>query len=95
MSEPCALLSLGTSPASDSWGFVGTVMIGEYEAYRTIRAYSTPQDALAATQALVARVLGTMLAGEEWRSNEEELGHAPRRAELGFGLHGLARRPPD
>jgi hypothetical protein len=91
--EPRFLISLGSSPASDSWGFVGTVSVGDQEIYRTLLAHSTPQEALAATQALVGRVLGGLLAGEEWRESEQQLGHPPRRTDLSFGLEGLG--PPE
>jgi hypothetical protein len=87
------LIKIDVAPASDSWGFVGRVLVGEHEAYRTIRSYSTPGDALRATQQLVGDVLGTMLAGQEWRSTEQEVGHAPLRSELQFGL--AARRESD
>ena len=36
------LVKVETVPASDNWGFVGRVLVGEHEAYRTIRAYPTP-----------------------------------------------------
>ena len=80
------LIGLHADPASDSWGFVGVVRIGEYEAYRTIRAYSSPREALRAGQRVLADVLGALMAGQEWRSAQEDLGHAPRRTELGIGL---------
>lgn len=85
-------ITVDTAPASDNWGFVGRVVVGEHEAYRTIRAYSTPAEALSAAQQLVAGVLGTLLAGQEWRSAQEEFGHAPRRTELDFGLGAKVRR---
>jgi len=87
------LIKIDVAPASDSWGFVGRVLVGEYEAYRTIRSYSTPGDALRATQQLVGDVMGSLLAGQEWRSTEQEVGHAPLRSELQFGL--AARRETD
>jgi hypothetical protein len=31
--ESDLLLKISTSPASDSWGFVGVVLVGEQEAY--------------------------------------------------------------
>lgn len=43
-------------------------------------------------QAMLAGVLGTLLAGQEWRSAQDEFGHAPRRTELDFGLGAKARR---
>jgi hypothetical protein len=89
------LIRIDSAPASDSWGFVGRVLVGEHEAYRTIRAYPTPGEALSATQRLMGEVLGTLLAGQEWRSAHEEYGHAPRRTELDFGLAAMARRPDE
>ena len=80
------LISLTSAPASDSWGFVGIVSVGEHEAYRTIRAYASPADAAQAAQELLAVVLGALMAGQEWRSAAEEFGHSPRRTELGLGL---------
>jgi hypothetical protein len=36
-------------------------------------------------------VLGALIAGQEWRSAQDEFGHAPRRVELEFGLRGHAK----
>ena len=85
-------ITVDTAPASDNWGFVGRVLVGEHEAYRTIRAYPTPAEALSAVQQLVAGVLGSMLAGQEWRTAQDEFGHPPRRTELDFGLSAKVRR---
>ena len=87
------LITIDAAPASDSWGFVGRVLVGEYEAYRTIRAYTTPGEAVEATQQLVGDVMGSLLAGQEWRSAEREVGHAPRRTELQFGLAARKHLP--
>jgi hypothetical protein len=81
-----SLIELTTSPASDNWGFVGIVSVGDHEAYRTIRAYPAPGEALAATQKLLADVLGGLMAGQEWAAAQTEFGHPPRRTELEFGL---------
>lgn len=80
------LITLSTAPASDGWGFVGVVSVGDQEAYRTIRAYTAPGDALHASQRLLADVLGTLMAGQEWGAAQADFGHAPRRTELEFGL---------
>jgi hypothetical protein len=80
------LITIATAPASDNWGFVGLVSVGDHEAYRTIRAYTAPGEALAATQRLLADVLGALMAGQEWGAAQSEFGHAPRRTELEFGL---------
>jgi hypothetical protein len=84
------LITITTVPASDNWGFVGVVSVGEQEAYRTIRAYTAPGDALSATQRLLADVLGSLMAGQEWGAAQSEFGHAPRRSELEFGLRAKA-----
>jgi hypothetical protein len=86
-------ITIDAAPASDSWGFVGRVLVGEHEAYRTIRAYTTPDEAVRVTQRLVSDVMGSLLAGQEWRSAEREVGHAPRRTELQFGLAARKRGP--
>jgi hypothetical protein len=80
------LISIQCAPASDGWGFVGRVMIGEHECYRTLRAYTTPADALQAAKVLVGDALGALLAGQEWRSLGNQVGHAPTRQDLRFGL---------
>lgn len=80
------LITVATSPASDNWGFVGVVSVGDQEAYRTIRAYTAPGEALVATQRLLADVIGELMAGQEWGAAQSEFGHAPRRTELEFGL---------
>jgi hypothetical protein len=87
-------ITIESSPASDSWGFVGRVMIADHECYRTLRAYPTPTEALRAAQVIVGDVLGALLAGQEWRSMSEQLGHPPTRADLGLGL-GAYRRGGD
>ncbi|MGC4112042.1 MAG: hypothetical protein QM747_16835 [Nocardioides sp.] len=80
------LIRVSTSPASDGWGFVGVVSVGDFEAFRTIRAHVSPGDALSAAQRTLAAVLGSLMAGQEWRMAQEEFGHAPKRTELEFGL---------
>lgn len=73
-------------PASDGWGFVGRVMVEDHECYRTLQAYTTPTEALTATQLLVGDVLGALLAGQEWRSLSEQMQRAPTRQDLQLGL---------
>jgi hypothetical protein len=82
------LISISTDQASDSWGFVGVVKVGEFEAYRTLNAFSTPGDALAAAQALMGGILGEWLAGSEWRQLHEATGRAPTRQDLNLGVLG-------
>lgn len=88
-------ITVEASPASDSWGFVGRVMIGEHEAYRTFRGYPTPREALHATQGIVGDVLGAMLAAQEWRELSSELGRPPRRSDLKLGLSTTRREDAD
>lgn len=92
--EEPALINVVAVAASDSWGFVGVVRVGDHEAYRTIRAYPTPRGALSAVQALLGEVLGALMAGQEWRTAADEFGHPPRRVELGLGLGALDEDAP-
>ena len=85
-------ITVDAAPASDNWGFVARVLVGEHEAYRTIRAYPTASDAVTAVQQLFAGALGVLLAGQEWSSAQEAFGHPPRRTELDFGLGAKVRR---
>ena len=91
-SEPLTV-SLDTAPASDSWGFVGRVMIGEHEAYRTLAAFPTPTEAEQAVREILAGVLGPLLAGEEWRRVQQSAGHTPLRRDLMLGLRRQAGDP--
>jgi hypothetical protein len=84
--EATFLISIQCAPASDGWGFVGRVMIADHECYRTLRAYTTPDEALKAAQVLVGDALGALLAGQEWRSLGDQVGHAPTRQDLRLGL---------
>ena len=93
MTEP-VLITLDTAPAADSWGFVGRVLIGERDVYQTLRAHPSPDEALAGVQVLLANVLGTLLAAEEWRALADDTGHAPGREDLAFGLTTSLPRPP-
>lgn len=86
------LISVSTDEASDSWGFVGLVKVGEVEAYRTIEAFPSHGEALRATQALVAGALGELLAGQEWRSVREATGKAPLRKDFNIGAFQSLRR---
>ena len=54
------VISIGAEPSSDSWGFVGVVQVGGFEAYRTIEAFPTPHEAKEATQGIVGLVLGEL-----------------------------------
>jgi len=89
--DPGLLIAVDAAPASDGWGFVGRVLVGEHEAYRTLRAYPTPGDALSAAQVLVGDVLGSFLAGQEWHTAEEDARHTSHatdsdaRAAAGIG----------
>ncbi|MFC8503028.1 hypothetical protein ACFUC1_11735 [Pedococcus sp. NPDC057267] len=79
-------ITIGHSPASDGWGFVGTVTVGEDECYRSLRVFPTPGEALQETRLLMGDVLGTLLAGQEWRGLHASVGHTPTRADLRLGL---------
>lgn len=79
-------ITIGYSPASDGWGFVGSVKIEEHECYRTMQGFTTPTEALQATQLIVGDALGVLLAGQEWRALGQGTGHAPTRQDLKFGL---------
>lgn len=60
------MLSIDTVEGSDAWGFVGRVLLGEVEVYRTVRGHATAPEALRATALMFARLLGRLLAGQEW-----------------------------
>lgn len=86
------LIHTTAEQASDSWGFVGVVWVGEVEAYRTLEAYLTPREASRAAQQLTADFLGEVLAGREWRTVREEHGTLPTRQHFNFSA--LGGRPP-
>lgn len=77
-------IRVGADTASDSWGFVGTVSVGDVEAFRTLEAFSTPAEATKAAQVLMSDVLGEMLAGREWRQVRDETGRPPLRRDFNF-----------
>ena len=79
--------------ASDSWGFVGVVTVGDQEAYRTLEAFPTPLAATEAAQRLVAGLLGELLAGREWGAMRDQTGGVPTRRD--FNLSALRRRRSD
>lgn len=79
-------ITIGSDAASDSWGFVGVVKVGEFEAYRTLEAFRTPAEAQRAAQEILAGVLGELLAGAEWRRVREARGAPPTRKDLALGI---------
>ena len=81
-------ITIGYSPASDGWGFVGSVKIADHECYRSLRVFTTPGEALQETRLIMGDVLGTLLAGQEWRTLHGKVGHTPTRADLRLGLVG-------
>ena len=83
---PALLITIDTDPASDSWGFVGVVKVGDYEAYRTIESYATPAEAERETQEIVGGVLGELFAGAEWRRVRDTTKSAPTRRDLGLSV---------
>jgi hypothetical protein len=80
------LIAVTSDAASDSWGFVGVVKVGDFEAYRTLEAFATPNLAQTATQEILAGVLGELLAGAEWRRVRETKGTPPTRRDLALGV---------
>jgi hypothetical protein len=86
------LIKIGSAPASDSWGFVGVVYVGDVEAYRTLEAFRTPDEAAHAAQDFMADLLGEMLAGREWRAVRDDNGRPPLRQD--FNLSALRRNRP-
>lgn len=72
---------------------MGLVLVGEHEVNRTLRASSAPKAALAAVETLLAGVLGTLLAAEEWRTVAVQTGGVPGRDGLGFGFNASLPRP--
>jgi hypothetical protein len=61
------VMSIDTVEASDGWGFVGRVLVGDVEVYRTVRApHATAPEALQATARMFAGLLGRLLTGQEW-----------------------------
>ncbi|HEY4629979.1 MAG: hypothetical protein JF630_11610 [Geodermatophilales bacterium] len=80
------LVTVGSDVASDSWGFVGVVKVGQFEAYRTLEAFPTPPEAQNAAQEILAGILGELLAGAEWRRVREAKGAPPTRKDLALGI---------
>ena len=87
------LISIDASPASDSWGFVGVIRIGEAEAYRTLEAFASPELAIAAAQRLMADSLGEILAGREWRAMRDQTGAPPTRKDLNLSVLRRSDQP--
>ena len=80
------LITVGSDVASDSWGFVGVVKVGQFEAYRTLEAFPTPPEAQNAAQEILSGILGELLAGAEWRRVREAKGAPPTRKDLALGI---------
>src|SRR4051795_3682311 len=80
------LVTVGSDVASDSWGFVGVVKVGQFEAYRTLEAFPTPPEAQNAAQEILAGILGELLAGAEWRRVRDAKGAPPTRKDLALGI---------
>ena len=60
--------------------------IADHECYRSLRVFPTPGEALLETQLIMGDVLGSLLAGQEWRALNDQVGGAPTRADLRLGL---------
>ena len=80
------LITVSSDVASGSWGFVGRVLVGEVEAYRTLEAFSTPTEAQEAAQEFLSGVLGELMAGAEWRRGRAVKGVPPTRQDLALGV---------
>jgi hypothetical protein len=85
-------ISISADAASDSWGFVGVVSIGDTVAYRTMEAFRSPLEAQRMTRDIIADVLGEMLAAAEWRRVRDNNGAVPTRRDIGLGLLSASRR---
>lgn len=88
------LITIEVDTASDSWGFVGVVKVGDYEAYRTIESFATPAEAERETKQIVGGVLGELLAGVEWRRVRDTTKAAPTRRDLGLSVLRRGRGGP-
>ena len=91
---PALTITIDIEAASDSWGFVGVVKVGDYEAYRTIESFATPAEAEQETQQIVGGVLGELLAGAEWRRVRDTTKSAPTRRDLGLAVLRRGRNEP-
>jgi hypothetical protein len=86
-------ISVSADAASDSWGFVGVVSVGDAVAYRTMEAFPSPLEAQRITRDIIADVLGELLAAAEWRRVRETKGAVPTRRDIGLGVLSSVRRP--
>lgn len=84
-------ISITSDEASDSWGFVGVVKVGEAEAFRTLEAFPSRAQALHATQELMGGVLGELLAGREWRTVRDATGQPPTRQDFNISAFRSSR----
>jgi hypothetical protein len=88
-------ISISSDEASDSWGFVGVVRVGQLEAYRTMEAFATPSEAQREAQQLLTTVLGEMLAGREWERVRDQTGAVPVRQDFALSAFKTRRRLRD
>jgi hypothetical protein len=79
------LINIDPVRAVESEAFVGRVLVGDIEVYRTVGEYATPDEAVHATAGLLAGVLGPRLAGQEWNTTKKELHRVPLREDLRSG----------
>jgi hypothetical protein len=86
-------ISVSADAASDSWGFVGVVSVGDAVAYRTMEAFPSPLEAQRITRDIIADVLGELLAAAEWRRVRETKGAVPTRRDIGLGVLSSVRHP--
>jgi hypothetical protein len=87
------VITIAASPASDSWGFVGVVRVGDVDAYRTLSPYPSPSEAQQRASELLARAIGGLLAAAEWQAVMDAAGHVPLRRDLQMGLLQSGRNP--
>jgi len=88
-------ISISADAASDSWGFVGVVSVGDAVAYRTMEAFPSPLEAQRMTRYIIADVLGELLAAAEWRRVRDTKGGVPTRRDIGLGVLSAARTPSE
>lgn len=86
------LIRVGADRAASGRGFVGVVRVGERDAYRTLRVFSTPESAEDAATSTVSGALGAVLAAVEWRTVQEEMGAPPAPDDFKSGADRKAER---
>ena len=81
----------------DSRRGLGQLGLRRHRAHRRLRGLPDhprphhPREAREAAQQLLAEVLGSLMAGQEWRTASEAFGHAARRPSSGWACAGRSR----